>query len=346
MCDYAMKNDEDDFFCFDEGYCDLFDECDVSQYHTKDKDSFSLSEETHKEKGKIFSIRKMRQSRKAKKEILKQKNKISQKKSRERKKLDIIKLVQENKQLKVKIETISSKLCEKCKKLLNKESNEEKKTQFLLSNTPHMSLPSSAKLLTYFTSIVVIFCLLCNFSPQISFLLKTSLNSNKKLVDKILTSNRLLTAAKNTQNSNLYLNVKQISESQKLPQAGVFMSFGDFYSVTTQNAFLESKYDFINNGKIRVIKDSSYASSIPKKCERCLLEINADNIIRNSENLHFKLFLPSTRFWDKDNQTSKEDNYTIDVTSVDEMLMYEVECEVVGFGSNLIKPYLKREKQQ
>ena len=121
----------------------------------------------------------MRQSRKAKKEILKQKNKISQKKSRERKKLDIIKLVQENKQLKVKIETISSKLCEKCKKLLNKESNEEKKTQFLLSNTPHMSLPSSAKLLTYFTSIVVIFCLLCNFSPQISFLLKTSLNSNK-----------------------------------------------------------------------------------------------------------------------------------------------------------------------
>ena len=156
----------------------------------------------------------------------------------------------------------------------------------------------------------------------------------------------MLTAAKNTQNSNLYLNVKQISESQKLPQAGVFMSFGDFYSVTTQNAFLESKYDFINNGKIRVIKDSSYASSIPKKCERCLLEINADNIIRNSENLHFKLFLPSTRFWDKDNQTSKEDNYTIDVTSVDEMLMYEVECEVVGFGSNLIKPYLKREKQQ
>ena len=92
--------------------------------------------------------------------------------------------------LKVKIETISSKLCEKCKKLLNKESNEEKKTQFLLSNTPHMSLPSSAKLLTYFTSIVVIFCLLCNFSPQISFLLKTSLNSNKKLVDKILECNK------------------------------------------------------------------------------------------------------------------------------------------------------------
>ena len=44
MCDYAMKNDMDDFFCFDEGYCDLFDECDLSQFHTKDKDSFSLSE--------------------------------------------------------------------------------------------------------------------------------------------------------------------------------------------------------------------------------------------------------------------------------------------------------------
>ena len=54
MCDYAMKNEEDDFFCFDEGYCNLFDDCSLSQFHTKDKDSFSLSEETHKEKGKIF----------------------------------------------------------------------------------------------------------------------------------------------------------------------------------------------------------------------------------------------------------------------------------------------------
>ena len=54
-------------------------------------------------------------------------------------KAQIDNLTKENKQLKVKIETISSKLCEKCKKLLNKESNEEKKTQFLLSNTHHMS---------------------------------------------------------------------------------------------------------------------------------------------------------------------------------------------------------------
>ena len=53
----------------------------------------------------------MRQSRKVKNEILRYKNKISQKKSRERKKLDIIKLVQENKTLKSKIESISSKLC-------------------------------------------------------------------------------------------------------------------------------------------------------------------------------------------------------------------------------------------
>ena len=73
--------------------------------------------------------------------------------------------------------------------------------------------------------------------------LKTFLFPNKNIVDKILTSNRLLNEAKNTRNSNLYLNVKQISEAQKLPDAGVFMSFGDFYSVTTQNSFLESKYD-------------------------------------------------------------------------------------------------------
>ena len=344
MCETIDKSFDSFFIYNDEGF-EIFKDFET-QSKTKEKDTYSFSEETKDQKLQIFKICKTRMNRQLKKDFIRQKNKISQKKSRERKKLDIIhlvnenkKLILENKNLHEKMQSLSEKLCPSCHNLFFKQNtnNSSKKQSFILSISP--SSISTSKVLTYVTSVIALVCLFLNIYPQFTPVLKTFLFPNKNIVDKILTSNRLLNEAKNTRNSNLYLNVKQISEAQKLPDAGVFMSFGDFYSVTTQNSFLESKYDFINNGKIRVIKDSSYASSIPQKCEKCLLEINADNIIRHPDNLHFKLFLPQRRFWEKDNNTQHDNNYTIDVTTVDEFMIYEVECEVVGFGQNKLKPF-------
>lgn len=245
-----------------------------------------------KNKNQLFEIKKMPKPQKLTKEILRERNRLNQRKCRINKRKDILDLMKQKKIIKIQLKEYKSKyeyiknhICPQCTKNIN-ESNKNFEIfqifQSQNSRSKNISKYFSFKNTSIFTIITIMIFLFFNFSS-----LKNQ--NNISFVDNLEKIIQIRNLKKDIIGPT-YLNVKQISETLRLNKSGIFLSFGDFYSITKKNYFLESKYDFINNGKIRVIKDSSYAYSIPKKCDKCLLEISKDNIIQNKDNLHFKLF--------------------------------------------------------
>ena len=239
---------------------------------------------------------------------LKKKNKLkrnaeSARKSRLRKKELMSNLIQENVKLKLEIKElrkiIENKICEKCRKKIYGEK-QENKIELKTNNN------NNKKKLFLFSTFLSLMILI-----MYSFPIKNKSNILRNLMDKSQYSSE-----------PKYINL----EIQNLTLASMHILFGDYYSLVKRKNFLYNEnniiYSFKNQGKVRVLKEDEITENLePKDCEDCIVELNQEDVIikkNETGKIQFKIII-----------TPKINN-NIDKS----IISYEIDC--TGFSRNYV----------
>ena len=245
------------------------------------------------------------------KEIIKERNKVSAKKYRERIKEKIINLEKENKKLKEELNKlklfIKNEICIKCKEKY--ENIKEKK--YVIENKINNSKNKK---------VVGLFTVIC-----ICFLIIGYENVNKKQIVEILLGRKLI-------NDNEKIDITYYNLSQSIKSYGnkTLITLGDYYSILHNNYLGRKLLKFKSNGKIRILNGYENIDIFNEMCENCVVDIS-DNIINTEENpLYFRMFVVNknlTENGSKDEELIQKGNHQL----------LEVNCKIVGVSQNFIK---------
>ena len=265
-------------------------------------------------------------SKEEKEKLRKIRNKEAARKSRQKRKFEIEKLLQENRKLKQENtflrHQLAVSLCYECKKkipqIINNSSirSNESTNQLSQSSISSINLLSRKKPITIFTTFVVIFVIFTNFFSQI----------------QIITNNESLTknSIRKLNSKNFHLSLEEI-DNYNYTIAGWFITFGDFYMITHQSMFLDpSRYYFENKGGVRILKQEEALNYKNDTCKNCIVELDQSNFVRDKKSLKFTLILPTRKFWN-----DSVNNYTYyNYNTSSEEVFYEIDCEVLGMKEN------------
>ena len=244
------------------------------------------------------------------KEIIKERNKVSAKRYRERIKEKIINLEKENKKLKEEMNKlklyIENEMCIKCKEKY--ENIKDKK--YVIENKNNCK---NKKVSGLFTVICICF-----------FIIGYE-NLNKKQLIEILHGRKLIND--NQKIDITYYNLTKLTESFGKK---TLITFGDYYSIL-QNNFLGRKIiQFKNKGKIRVLNGHEKINNFNETCENCVVDVS-NNIKNNNENpLYFRLFVVNSNIIEN---FSKDEDFKEKANSQ----IIEITCKVLGISQNFIK---------
>lgn len=274
---------------------------------------------------------------KTKRDIFLQKNRESAKKCREKRKKEILDLIKQNQVLTAQLNYFKQKkevLCPKCKCIvfespvfINQSANNEGlNNKFIIkANTNSSTIDlqrrnqSNSNSIKRFGLIGGAIAMLCVFSTMMS------IQSN--LFSSAQSNYSVRSLAQQKHSENRYYSFKtNSSQTDILPSTGPYLSFGDYYSIKTKNAFLTKKYDLINNGKTKIINDTTVANTNMTECDNCVVKISEKHQFRKENDMiKFTLLFPLSPF-----EESQSENKTF--------LFYQVDCVAVGFQKNEYYP--------
>lgn len=242
-----------------------------------------------------------------KKKIILEKNRESARQSRRRKKQIIENLLKENKELRRELHEYKKHLfvtlCKDCKTKLN-----------LIPNKPIIQQSNnelhSRKPFSLFTICTAVICIILNIA-YFSDLFSTS-------------SNPILRQLSN-RNKITYQEIEKLN----ITVGSVFISYGDYYSITNGKQFLSNEvfYIFENKGKVRKLYNEEIGQVPVTECPSCMVEIPRSDIVQKKGKIGFKLFLNPTRFWEhKSNNDTLDNDYTL----------FELDCETTGYSKHIL----------
>ena len=298
--------DEKNFF-IDKIFTQSNEKEDIFDLKNENNFDWENSEETNKNLNKKRNISKREEKLK--------KNAESQRKTRERKKELMNKLIEENMKLKSEIhelkKIIVSQICHKCKKeILEKKEIETKniKTNNNLTN-------NKRKLLLFSTFSITIIFVLLSFNPIEK--IKQLRNLNESYEDIF-----------NVKYENL--------EIRNFTLALIYILFGDYYSLVKRKNFLYNEnniiYSFKNKGKVRIVKERDLSINLDEKdCEDCIVELEQNNVVlkKSSKGFQFKLILSPKRI--NINGNEFEINSFVQGLPVS---IYEIDSYAFGFSKD------------
>ena len=250
-----------------------------------------------------------------KKEIIKQRNRESAKKCREKHKKEILSLVKQNQSLIKEITSLRKKiclLCVHCQEIFKETPNE--KPNFILQTTDIkqktnklLAFPKVKKI-AFITSVITLVCLFANvFSPI--RIIENEMQSGIQIGRKLF--------AIENQKMEYRLKLDHFIYDE-YPVDGPYISFGDYYSIFKEHRFLNNQYEVVQTKKLRFVNDTSVANLNMTECENCIVKIKKQNV-KSKDKMHFSIFYPG------------ENNG-------DSFAFYEVDCMVVGYSKNKAVP--------
>ena len=256
-----------------------------------------------------------------KKEKLK-KNAESARRTRQRKKLAMENLINENRKLKNIICQLKSErllICKQCKKKLNIENY---KTIFNVSQK-NSNINTNKKRFLFTIISVIVFCIFLSFNKiNISNIEKQILKRNLSLFDK-------------------KINTFQMSNNEikdiNLTYNKWYITLGDYYSIITKNKKFFVDYEKISysikNEGIRYLKENDIFNKNLTNCLNCMVELNRNKIEHNLKRINrFRLyFYPKeviTSYGFQHFQNNKDEKGNIFQT------FFEIDCIAFGFSEN------------
>ena len=291
--------DEKNFF-IDKIFTQSNEKEDIFDLKNENNFDWENSEETNKNLNKKRNILKRDEKLK--------KNAESQRKTRERKKELMNKLIEENMKLKSEIhelkKIIVSQICHKCKKEIETKNI---KTNNNLTN-------NKRKLLLFSTFSITIIFVLLSFNPIEK--IKQIRNLNESYEDIF-----------NVKYENL--------EIRNLTLASIYILFGDYYSLVKRKNFLYNEnniYSFKNKGKVRIVKERDLSINLNEKdYEDCIVELEQNNVVlkKSSKGFQFKLILSPKRI--NINGNELEINSFVKGLPVS---IYEIDSYAFGFSKD------------
>ncbi len=300
------NNYDDNLFSFNGGGCSK----EKSKYNEKPElidNVIDINEE--KEEDIKIEIEKKSLKELNYKEIIKERNKVSAKRYRERIKEKIINLEKENKKLKEEMNNlklfIENELCIKCKEKY--ENIKDKK--YIIENKNNFKNKKVSGLFT-----VICIC----------FLIIGYENLNKKQIIEILHGRKLI-----NDNQNIDITHHNITKLTKSFGKKTLITFGDYYSIL-QNNFLGRKIlKFKNKGKIRILNGYENIDNFNETCENCVVDVSNNVKINNENPLYFRLFIVNSNLTEniKDEELKEKANNQI----------IEITCKVLGISQNFLK---------
>ncbi len=243
------------------------------------------------------------------KDIIKERNKVSAKRYRERIKEKIINLEKENKKLKEEMNKlklyIENEMCIKCKEKY--ENIKDKK--YVIENKNNCKNKKVSGLFT-----VICIC----------FLIIGYENLNKKQIIEILHGRKLI-----NDNQKIDITYYNLTKLTKSFGKKTLITFGDYYSIL-QNNFLGRKIlKFKNKGKIRILNGYENIDNFNETCENCVVDVSNNVKINNENPLYFRLFIVNSNLTEniKDEELKEKANNQI----------IEITCKVLGISQNFLK---------
>ena len=243
------------------------------------------------------------------KDIIKERNKVSAKRYRERIKEKIINLEKENKKLKEEMNKlklyIENEMCIKCKEKY--ENIKDKK--YVIENKNNCKNKKVSGLFT-----VICIC----------FLIIGYENLNKKQIIEILHGRKLI-----NDNQKIDITYYNLTKLTKSFGKKTLITFGDYYSIL-QNNFLGRKIlKFKNKGKIRILNGHENIDNFNETCENCVVDVSNNVKINNENPLYFRLFIVNSNLTEniKDEELKEKENNQI----------IEITCKVLGISQNFLK---------
>ena len=300
------NNYDDNLFSFDDN--DYLKE--KSKYNEKHKLINNIIDINEEKKDDIkIEIEKKSLKGLNNKDIIKERNKVSAKRYRERIKEKIINLEKENKKLKEEMNKlklyIENEMCIKCKEKY--ENIKDKK--YVIENKNNCKNKKVSGLFT-----VICIC----------FLIIGYENLNKKQIIEILHGRKLI-----NDNQKIDITYYNLTKLTKSFGKKTLITFGDYYSIL-QNNFLGRKIiKFKNKGKIRILNGHENIDNFNETCENCVVDVS-NNVKNNNENpLYFRLFIVNSNLTEniKDEELKEKENNQI----------IEITCKVLGISQNFLK---------
>ena len=248
-----------------------------------------------------------------KKEKIKQINKESAKRYRQKRKALFEKLTNENKKLKKENlflkKMLKEQICPLCKTELK-----NKKRIFITQNTNNSKNKKKKKISSIILSTAIIFLIFYFFNKFNSNYFADVYNGTRILKEK----------------DNFDVTFKEI-EDTKINYQGWYIYLGDYYSISSYlDYFGNKKYSFNNQGKRKLNHEKSIYEKYLKKnktCSNCIIDIG-NNIKPNKTNpFYFNIYIS--------NQTFSNDNLNL---KLDKTFSYiEITCKIIGLSQNFIE---------
>ena len=312
---------------------DIFYECFGSFEKNKESDYFFNEKEMNNLLKEKISKKRKRENKNyddiedIKKEKLK-KNAESARKTRQRKKLEIEYLINENKKLKniiFELENQRTLLCEQCKKKLNIENN--KKILFQVSSQKNQNFNTfqNRNIFTIISIIITCIFLIFNVS-NISKIKKPKYTRNLSLFE---TKNNIFEMSNNE--------IKHIN----LTYNKFYITLGDYYSIITKKNFLFDKTAvkfLLKNEGIRYLSEDDFFNNNITNCINCIVELGKNNIQYDPIKINrFKLF-----FYPKDvihyNGNQNFENNKDEKGNIFQTY-FEIDCLAFGYSEHKINEY-------
>ena len=249
-----------------------------------------------------------------KKEKIKQINKESAKRYRQKRKALFEKLTNENKKLKKENlllkKMLKEQICPLCKSEL------KNKKRIFITQNPTNSKSKGKKISSITLSLAIIF---------LFFYCINKINSNSNYFADVYKGTRVL-----KEKDNFDVTFKEIEET-KINYQGWYIYLGDYYSISNYfDYFGNQKYSFNNKGKVKLHDENNIYEKYLKKnqtCSNCITDIS-NKIKPNKTNpLYFNIYISNQSF------TNDSLNLKLDKT----FSYIEITCKIIGLSQNFIE---------
>ena len=225
-----------------------------------------------------------------KKNLKLMKNRECARQSRLRKRETIEKLFKENTQLKKDVVFLRMRLkeniCYQCKQKITVKVDSKEGPQIVQSNSI-----SPMKKVLLFTTFATILCLLVNCFYRYSAFTSSSISDNENL--------------RKLNRTNPFVSGKR-TDKTKHNTASLFISYEDYYFITTGRRYELYNEGIDKNGAIRFLKDEEIGTLPVEECPSCMVHLNKTHLVKNKKSkkkkkeLKFKVKMSHTPF-DKTN---------------------------------------------
>lgn len=316
-----------------------------TQFSNANTSSYIFNEPTHERrtmKEKISKIKFLLNKRHSsppkfnssddKKKSLKQRNREASQRSRDKKKMELINLYNENAELKMKLDIYNDKinqLCFHCKCMFHHEEDSQDNYCFIESNTSASTNSFLREKIISF-SLFALFCIgiLCCCSLGVRFLNSSSPS------EKFRSSLEVEVEAMKP----LIKDEKKIHEEHNDKQYSQYTSIKPFPKILIDDTESKKSYyipynDILSYKNYHVCKNNLFSFSPMKDCTSSETELKKEKKKNPKESIYFKMFLPlcsnnedkdSASFFEKEKEEQKKREY-----------YYEVKCEVTSFTKYL-----------